>query len=363
MLSPILYAIDNFDVSKGTTVKFYYTGEQVFASKLTIKDNETLKTVYQEKVVSMQLYHPVSAAFASEKMVNGKTYVATLTVFDKNDNESPVSNSVLFTCYSTPVFKFSNVNDGDIISDASYPFKLSYSQKENIILSQYIVTLYDYGHNQVWSSGAVYNDASLSVTISGLTDNANYYVRATGNTAANIEVDTGYIGFSVNIVDPNTFLVLTLENVADESSVKVTTNVVIVEGHSEGDISYIDNAAVDMRNGGKVIFNDGFSLRKNTFTIGGIWRNIKDYSTFLEISNGVDSIKLTWNEGNFGDGEVYYAELTANTKINSSFTLTYVIQSNHITLASVDSCIQIAIQKIDGLFNLNIKDLGEVTFT
>lgn len=363
MLSPILYAIDNFDVTKGTIVKFYYTGEQVFASRLTIKDNETLKVVYQEKIVSMQLYHTVSGEFASEQMVNGKTYVATLTVFDKNDNESPSSNSVIFTCYTTPVFRFSNIHEGDVVEDASYPFKLYYSQKENISLSQYIVTLYDFGHNQIWTSGAIYNDSLLNVTVSGLTDNANYYIRATGNTAANIEMDTGYIGFSVNIVDPNTFLVLTLENVEDESSVKVTSNIVIVEGRSEGNISYIDNAAVDMRNGGKVIFDDGFSLKKEVFTIGGIWRNLKDYSTILEISNGKDSIEVTWNKGDFGEGEVYYADLLAKTKITNSFVLTYIARSNKITLNSTNSCVQIFIQHNNGLFDIQIKDLGEVAFS
>jgi len=363
VLSPILYAISNFDATKGTTAKFYYTGEQVFANKLTIKNNETLAVVYQQKITSMQLTHGITAALSSSKLKNGTTYIATITVFDKNGNESPESNSVLFTCYTTPEFSFSNISEGDILSDASYIFNLSYSQQENIPLSQYIVTLYDFGHNQIWSSGAIYNDNTLSVTVNGLTDNSSYYIRATGDTATDVAMDTGYIGFSVNIVDPNTFLVLTLENVPDESSVKITSNIVIVEGRSEGNISYIDNAAVDMRNGGKVIFDDGFSLRKKDFTIGGIWKNLKDYSTILEISNGLDLITLTWNKGDFGNGEEYYMELMAYTKITNSFVLTYVIQSNHITLSSVNSCVQMVLHKEGGLFNLTIKDLGEVAFT
>ena len=335
MLSPILYAINNFDAAKGTTVKFYYTGEQVFANKLTIKKNDTLEVVYEQKVSSMRLNHEISAETSSTKLINGTTYVASITVFDKNGIESPASNTVLFTCYTTPVFHFTNIREGDILTDASYPVKLVYSQKENIPLSQYIVNLYDYGHNQIWSSGAIYNDKELSVVISGLTDNSNYYIRATGNTVTDVPLDTGLIGFSVNIVNPNTFLVLSLENVPDESSVKVSSNIVIVVGRSEGDISYVDNAAVDLTHGGKVIFDDGFR----------------------------DVITVHWNYGDFGNGKEYYAELYAKTKINNTFVLTYVVQSNLIKMISPNSCIQLLIQKSNSAFNIVIKDLGEVAFT
>ena len=362
MLSPILYAINNFDAAKGTTVKFYYTGEQVFANKLTIKKNDTLEVVYEQKVSSMRLNHEISAEASSTKLINGTTYVASITVFDKNGIESPASNTVLFTCYTTPVFHFTNIREGDILTDASYPVKLVYSQKENIPLSQYIVNLYDYGHNQIWSSGAIYNDKELSVVISGLTDNSNYYIRATGNTVTDVPLDTGLIGFSVNIVNPNTFLVLSLENVPDESSVKVSSNIVIVVGRSEGDISYIDNAAVDLTHGGKVIFDDGFNL-KNDFTINGIWKNLKDFSQILELTNGRDVITVHWNYGDFGNGKEYYAELYAKTKINNTFVLTYVVQSNLIKMISPNSCIQLLIQKSNSAFNIVIKDLGEVAFT
>ena len=59
MLSPILYDIGTFDASVGTVVRFYYTGEQVFANRLIIKNNETLAEVYNEKIDSMQLSHTV----------------------------------------------------------------------------------------------------------------------------------------------------------------------------------------------------------------------------------------------------------------------------------------------------------------
>lgn len=351
MLSPILYDIGAFDANVGTTIKFYYTGEQVFSNRLIIKDNETLTEVYNEKIDSMQLSHTVP----KDILTNGTTYAATVTVFDKNDNESPESNTVLFTCYTTPLFAISNINEGDILNDTSFPVTLSYSQAENVALNQYIVTLYDYGHNSIYSSGAIYGDSTLIVTITGLQDNESYYIRATGETVAGMSMDTGYIGFSVDVVAPNTFLVLSLENVDEESSIKISSNIIIVEGRNEGELSYIDNKAVDLTNGSKVIFDDGFLLKDN-FTIGGIWTNLIDYSTILSITNGKDYITVTWNKGDFGDGEVYYAELTASTKINNSWSLNYVIQSNSITLSSPDALVEIEVQKNHNLFNLVINE-------
>lgn len=351
MLSPILYDIGTFDASVGTVVRFYYTGEQVFANRLIIKNNETLAEVYNEKIDSMQLSHSVPENI----LANGTTYSATITVFDKNDNESPASNIILFTCYTTPLFSISNINEGDIINDTSYPVALTYSQAEGIALNQYIVTLYDYGHNSIYSSGAIYGDSSLTVTISGLQDNESYYIRATAETVAGMSVDTGYIGFSVDVIAPNTFLVLSLENIPEESSIKVSSNVVIVEGRNEGDLSYIDDKAVDLTNGSKVIFDDGF-LIKDKFTIGGIWQHLVDYSTIMIIPDGNSCITVTWNKGDFGDGDVYYAELIASTYINSSWTMNYVIQSNSLTLSSPDALVAIQVQKSYNLFNLVISE-------
>ena len=239
MLSPILYAINNFDAAKGTTVKFYYTGEQVFANKLTIKKNDTLEVVYEQKVSSMRLNHEISAEVSSTKLINGTTYVASITVFDKNGIESPASNTVLFTCYTTPVFHFTNIREGDILTDASYPVKLVYSQKENIPLSQYIVNLYDYGHNQIWSSGAIYNDKELSVVISGLTDNSNYYIRATGNTVTDVPLDTGLIGFSVNIVGIRSKDRTTRECFVRKMRIKLRDSILLCEGKNAGNTECI----------------------------------------------------------------------------------------------------------------------------
>lgn len=351
MLSPILYDIGTFDATTGTIVKFYYTGEQVFANKLIIKNSETLEVIFEEKISSMQLSHIIP----NDVLSNGVTYIATVKVYDKLDNESPNSNNVLFTCYTTPLFYINNLSDGDIVNDATIPISLYYSQAENVELNQYTVTLYDYGHNEIFTSGAVYENTILTVTVSGLIDNESYYVRATGETVAGMSVDTGYLGFSVDIVAPNTFLILDLENVAEESSVKVAINVVIVEGRNEGDISYIDDKAIDLTNGSKVIFDDGFNI-KNNFTAGIVGQNFVDYSTIAEFISGDNRITVTWNKGDFGEGEKYYAELIASTEINNSFILNYVIQSNFLDLEVTDKLIEIQIQKINGLFNLAISE-------
>ena len=106
----------------------------------------------------MQLSHIIP----NDVLSNGVTYIATVKVYDKLDNGSPDSNNVLFTCYTTPLFYINNLSDGDIVNDATIPISLYYSQAENVELNQYTVTLYDYGHNEIFTSGAVYENTALS---------------------------------------------------------------------------------------------------------------------------------------------------------------------------------------------------------
>ena len=122
-----IYNIEPFDVAIGTTIKFSWTGNQVIKNKCIILDHDTNTEVYNNVIDSYRLEHTLDLTKING-MVNGKKYVAFITVFDQYGDESDIQTSGrIFLCLKTPTYKFSNVEGFEyigflivIVSDTKY---------------------------------------------------------------------------------------------------------------------------------------------------------------------------------------------------------------------------------------------------
>ena len=81
----IINPIEPFDRSVGSTISFTWNGNQIFKVRCKIKLNSSGEVVYDETVSSMKKEYVIPA---DTDLVNGEYYVATITVFDADDNES-----------------------------------------------------------------------------------------------------------------------------------------------------------------------------------------------------------------------------------------------------------------------------------
>lgn len=137
----IINPIAPFDKAIGTTISFTWNGNQIFKIRCKIKLNSSGEVVYNEIVSSMKKEYMIPA---DTGLINGEYYVATITVFDSEDNESDEQEiGTPFYCYSTPNFVLS-VTDDTVIKASEYEFSLSYSQAENEALNSYEITLCSY---------------------------------------------------------------------------------------------------------------------------------------------------------------------------------------------------------------------------
>lgn len=353
-IKPIIYAIAPFDATRDFTVTFIYNASQVFGRHVIIKNNETSAVVSDFKTDNntenrMRQEHVIPAG----TLENGVTYNISLSVYDSKNVESPVSNVVVFSCYSTPVLAFTNLNSGAVIGTPNYTFTLSYSQAEDLVLDSYTVDLYDFSRsNLLYTTGTCYDNA-LEAVVNGMTDNESYYIHAYGETVNGIFAETEYIYFTVDYVAPEVFSLLNLENIPEEGSVKLDSNYVLIEGHSDGDITY-ENGSADLTGGDVVTFDEGFELNAPNTIIVKL-SDIAAGTEFLTVSNGVSAIRLVWRVGDFGEGNKNYVELTIDTKLNANKSYQYYTISNRIDPPAAGEQIEMRIQRIDGNFNLEIR--------
>jgi len=350
MSQPILYQMSAFDASLDCEFQFTYNGDQAYRNRLIIRNNETNALIYDQTITTFQLKHLLPAM----SLTNGTGYNAQVQVYHKDGSSSAISNKIIFYCFTTPSFSFSNFEPEQRILNSSYTFNLAYEQPEGELLSAYKVTLYDSKRSEVYATSLLY-DSALQTTVTGLIDNYQYFIRGTGVTVHNMDVDTGYIPFSVEYIRPSMFAVLNLENLWYEGSILIQSNIISIEGTSNPDPPiYIDDKWVDLSDPDHwVKFEKGFSI-EDDFTLQLIGRAFNDHSTILEMSNYKNKIEISFHRGRFtGYGEIAYFVLRAYNDIE-----TYITTSNYIPIPSPTEKINLWVRRIGALYEIKVQGAG-----
>ena len=341
---PILASVPAWDVADGYTFTFTVSGgDQPTGSTIYIFDNATGTQVYTQSVTSFANSITVPANAAG--LTNGTYYYAYVQTTASGETSSS-SNSVQFYCYSTPVWGFSNIVDGGTVDNSTFVPAVSYVQTEQEPLGAYNILLYDSSQNLLTSSGVTYVSSeyaplSLTYTFTNLNDSTVYYVRATGTTANNTQLDTGYIRFTVTYVSPSTYSQFYLTNNCDEGYITYSSNISAIDGEAgSGNPIYIDDDSVDLRND-YVSWTDGFSVSGN-FTLKAWITNPNLNSTLLTLSGDEGDIVIGIYEDE--NSSQVYAQLVAG---GSYFIYTDAIAAP----ASTDQlCIQV--RRINNIYDI-----------
>ena len=242
--TPSVYAVDAFDPAYSHSFEFYYVGNQAVSNRAIITDNSTQTQVYNVKQDGLRLNHVLPANTLSV----GHSYTIQIQVYDVDGNQSNLSNSVLFYCFSTPQFYFSNVNDGDVLYAANFELKLTYSQQESEPLSEYKYYVYDNTKSLLSASESYYTDANLSYILYGLKNNMTYYVRAIGKTQHGMSVDTGLIEVIIKYNTVKSNVLFEAINNRQTGCIILRTNILSVGYSTENDNYTIENGEVHLEN-------------------------------------------------------------------------------------------------------------------
>ena len=204
LTQPIVNPIAAFDATQEHEITFIVIGgAQVVGNRLVINNNQTGKTVYDNKVTTMKLSHVIP----SNTLQNGNYYNAVIYTIDNSETQSDPSVPVPFYCYSTPELTIINIPATGTISNGTYQFEGSYIQPEGEQLNEYQFILYDSNKDVLSRSDVIYyqSDSNLAYTFSGMDNDTSYYIEIKGQTVNNTEISSGLIYFTVRYEQPATF--------------------------------------------------------------------------------------------------------------------------------------------------------------
>ena len=326
---------------------------QSVANTLIIRDNETNTIIYNAKQETLLLKHVLPA----NTLQNGKTYNVCIQVFDRDNNASEPSDTLIFKCYTTPTLSLNIVNE-QVIRSSSYLFIVSYNQIEGEELQYYSLELYDGNKQRLYNTGAKYN-IEAGITLSDFTDNTSYYIKAYGQTINHMEIETDFILFHVEYIKPELYSYMTVENRELYGDIQFTSFLVSIEGKGvNGEPTYIDGDYVDTVNGTDIRFDDNFSINNGLISLVG--RNFKINEPFLIMKNNTyHTMTFTWKYGTYekeNDIEKWYVEL----KCVDNRVVTYHM-SNLILPPDINKLLDIQIKIVNNYIDITVKDADTAT--
>ena len=355
LTTPILYTVSAFDAIQEQVFNFNVLGgNQVVANTLTIKNNATLATVYSATQNTYKFIHTLPA----NTLTNGTYYQATLTTKDAQGNESSPSAPIQFYCYSQPIFEISNMPNGNIITNSSFAFTITYNQAQGEILNAYVFNLYSASGALISTSNTMYNtDASLPLNVSylfsGFEDNASYSIEVTGVTANGTQITTGRIPFTTAYTKPNILSSLFLTNNCKGGYITIKSNIIDINGISNPEIpTYIDNKEIDLREAGSYVeWVEDYTVTDNwTMRLWG--RDFTPNSEIFRFSNiDGDIITIDYHV----DETQCWFELRVK---HSGWLWGYVTESAHVALPNETEQVFCWLRRIDNLYELRIENRG-----
>lgn len=349
-----IHTIEPFDAMLGTDIKFTWSGNQIFKVRCVIKNNATGVVVYDDTIDTMK---QIFSLPSNSGLINGIKYVAYITVFDINDNESTIqSTGTPFYCFTTPVFQLS-VNNEDVIRASSYNISLTYSQLENELLDYYNISLYSYQKTLLQSSGEVYDVTNPSYIITNLANATQYYIRATGKTINGFQLDTGYVLVTVQYVSAQIFSTLELNNIPENGSIEIKCNIISTQGKSENDVVYINDGYdtfADLTSN-SVTFDAGFKV-VGDFTIQEKFHSPIRNKSVLSFTDGLNvKADVYYRIGSYSDsnGEKCFFEL----RISDGKTVA-IYNSKYLALPANQQEFAMMIIRKNGLYNIVVKQIS-----
>ena len=285
LTQPIINPIAAFDATQSHVITFLAIGgAQVVGNRIVISDNQTGETVYDNRVITMQLAHTIPA----NTLTNGGYYNVVIYTIDSANNFSQASVPVPFYCYSQPTLTINNIPASSTIENGTYTFQGSYAQQENENLNSYQFILYDSNKTVLSQSDVIYysSNNSLSYTFVGMSNDTSYYIELKGQTVNNTEITTGLLYFTVRYSQPASFAIVDLVNDCENGFIQISSNIVAIDGKSNPEPPiYIDNKEVDLRDPDSwVRWDEGFNI-KDDFTMRVWGRDFNDFEPIITLSN------------------------------------------------------------------------------
>lgn len=359
---PVLYSSTRNSKDANLDFKITYTwngnNPQQTGNIITIYNNETNEVAY---TATQSNYYKLECIVPANTLINGVLYKVTVNVICGDEISAP-SEALLFYCYTTPTFGFSNLTQDQLIQNDSYKVELAYSQPEGEELEDYYISLYSSDKSVIFTSSVRYNTDDLSLSVSGLENNTQYYLKAFGQTITGMQIETDFVLVSVRYLQPTIYSLIELSNNYHGGYTTIKSNIIslrayVYQNDVEIEPTFINGELVDLRDPTQTLkFEDSFNIAKD-FTLELKGCSFVQNSAPLILSNGKYNIYVYYRKGAFAGSE---GKEKAYFEMKVVDELTYVGISNYIDIPADNELIGFMLSRRNNHYEIIAHNYKEV---
>lgn len=338
MAKPQLYRITPFDAKKEHVIFFMWTGNRAHANRIIIYDNDTNEEIFNDLVSTFELKHTIPPYI----LTNGRKYVIQVQTYDVENMESPLSDKVLFYTFETPEFRFNNIPENGVITNASFTASVYYYSPDWEDISTFAFYLYDATQKLLLKSSTLTDSFQINYSFRGLENQTIYYIRCVGVTVNGMGVDTGYTKITVNYENPNAYSRIYTTAIPSQGCVQVASNLIIIQYNGTEQFTYEDGMIqlID-----KTLYYDEGFLIKDDFTVLIRGKNLWQNADLFKMRGG--SLGLTLSSHIYGNGTLRFRLLVPNGIGN------YLLYSQEQVFENEDM-ITVAIRRKNHVYQLKV---------
>lgn len=293
MAKPIIKAMSAPNAASGFSVNFLWNGDRAYYNRLILTNNETNEVVYDKKIETFNLFHTVAANALS----NGGMWIAQVSVFYKDPSdtskyiESELSDKYIFPTFSTPIFKFADLDvDADNkVTSSSYQAQIYYNSAEKEQIESYMFSLYDVSKKFLFETDRLTDAENITYTYRGLDNLTEYYVRCRAVTRYGIELDTGLIKIHIKHQGNGKYSRISGTPLSHRGCIEIGSNLIVIQYNGDEKFKY--NGSQIILDEQTLYYDENWTL-KDDFTVI-VRLQFMQYGQLLKLTNGIDEITLT----------------------------------------------------------------------
>lgn len=282
MAVPVIYKIEPFDATIGTTITYSWTGARNYGYDARIYENDS--SDYISLTSGNEPVYQTVFDVPADKLTNGIQYRIRVRSKDKQGNYSDWSDDKSFLCIKTPIFDISGFKGAvadpeavveqtnNLVQASNIELHIHYFQNNTQAeatgvaidekLNIWKALLYDTSRTLIDYSDDLYYSSTENYSFSGLKNDVIYYIRATGETVNGKQVDTGYYKIQSEWAFPNLFSNIEVYNNPEQGNIHISSNIIPVNGQfqqngeNSSEITWSKSDGVDLRSDGDSVLFD-----------------------------------------------------------------------------------------------------------
>lgn len=242
-----------------------------------------------------------ASALSGAGITNGNEYKLVITQWwSANDSITQTSASA-FVTRATPTLSINTIGTAGVVSTRYYSFTGSYSQAQGDVLNwfRWRIAYADGEDDPFFDTQNVSGTMDISCSYDGFFTETDYIIRLTAQTENGVEIDTGWVPFSVSYITADTTGELSASCVGGTDAILVSwADIGYIPGTATGDVEIVNNDIAILQEGASVAWNQtGTTSMSLAAPWSVIWKGTlgAQNATIFTLAQSTGNITLSYN--------------------------------------------------------------------